>query len=429
MKRFRSIISTLFHLALSKTAVNTYFVFFGNGLSAFFAFIFTVMYTNNLSWVDVGYFSALLSLLLLVSDLSDVGIGTSLSNFLPPLEGTKEKLLAFLKTAFLLQFVIAFTATLVLFLLSGILGEILFHTNTHNILLQITFIGILFTIFANFCQYALSARQKFLQVSFLSAFGGLIRLLLFLVIYIFATVHLSNTVYVQTFSVLILMIMSLFLLGIDFIKVKRISGDLIKLLKFTSFLGIARGLTALASRLDVLMIISLRGPTEAGIYATASRIIAIYPLLSGSFGTVIAPKLSTFSERKGLKKFMLKVIMGTIGLIGTVLVLILVAKPFMLLLFPQKGIEAISVFQLLLVSMIFFVGSLPAVSLAIYHLKKPHILTINSVLQLIIVFFGNLIFIPKFGHFGASYSLIIAYSITLFSTSAMTLYYLKKKHA
>lgn len=427
MKILQDIFNTLFRLALSKTAVNTYFVFFGNGLSAFFAFIFTVIYTNNLSWADVGYFSALLSLLLLVSDLADVGIGTSLSNFLPPLESTREKLLAFLKTAFFLQFIIALIATLLLFLLSGLLGEILFHRENLNLLLQITFVGILFTIFANFCQYALSARQKFIQVSFLSAFGGLVRLLLLFAIYIFAKINLSYTVYMQTFSVLILLIMSILFLGTDFLKVKRISGDLIKLLKFTSFLGIARGLTALASRLDVLMIISLSGPTEAGIYATASRIIAIYPLLSGSFGTVIAPKLSTLSEKKSLKKFMLKVSMGTIGLIGTVLILILFAKPFMLLLFPQKGLEAISVFQLLLVSMIFFVGSLPAVSLAVYFLKKPHILTVNSVLQLIVVFVGNLIFIPKFGRLGASYSLIIAYGITLFSTSAMTLFYLRKK--
>ncbi len=427
MKIFRKLFDSLFRLALSKTAVNTYFVFFGNGLSAFFAFIFTVMYTNNLSWADVGYFSALLSLLLLVSDLSDVGIGTSLSNFLPPLEGTREKLSAFLKTAFFLQFIISAVVIFILFLLTGFLGEVLFHNENLKLLLQFTFVGILFTIFANFCQYALSARQKFIQVSFLSAFGGLVRLLLLFAVYIFSVISLPSTVYMQTFSVLILLIMSVLLLGTDFLKVKRISGDLVKLLKFTSFLGIARGLTALASRLDVLMIISLSGPTEAGIYATASRIIAIYPLLSGSFGTVIAPKLSTFSEKKGLKNFMMKVIMGTLGLIGTVLALILFAKPFMLLLFPQKGMEAISVFQLLLFSMIFFVGSLPAVSLAVYFLKKPHILTVNSVLQLFVVFIGNLIFIPKFGRFGATYSLIIAYSITLFSTSAMTLFYLKKK--
>lgn len=428
MKKVNFLFKSVFQIALSKTAINTYLVFFGNGLSAFFAFIFTVMYTNSLSWADVGYFSALLSLLLLVSDLADVGIGTSLSAFLPPMETIKEKLLAFLKTAVYLQVSIAFGVTALLFLFTKTIAEILFHSDKFNFLLQVTILGIFFIILANFCQYALSARQKFRHVSFLSAFGGFIRLFLFILIFVLGAVNLQNTVYIQTLSVFILFLASIFLLRVDFLGIRRVPGDLKKLIKFTSFLGIARGLTALASRLDVLMIISLRGPTEAGIYATASRIIAIYPLLSGSFGTVIAPRLSAMTEAKLLKEFMLKVIFGTIGLMSTVLLLIIFAKPFMLALFPQKGADSFSVFQLLLVSMIFFVGSLPAVSLAVYYLKKPHILTINSIFQLFIVFFGNLFFIPKFGHFGASYSLIIAYSITLFSTSALTFFYLKKKH-
>lgn len=428
MKILQNTFNTLFRLILTKTAINTYFVFFGNGLSAFFAFVFTVLYTNNLSWENVGYFSAMLSLLLLVSDLADIGIGTSLSTFLPPMENTKEKLLSFLKTAFFLQIGIASSITILLLLASGLLGEVLFHTNDLNFLLQITILGILITILSNFCQYALSARQKFVQVSFLSAFGGLSRVLLFLGVNILLTINLQNTVYAQTLSVLSLLIVSFYLLKLDFLKVKRSTGDLLKLLKFTSYLGIARGFTALASRLDVLMIISLRGPAEAGIYATASRIIAIYPLLSGSFGTVIAPKLSALTESKLLSGFIKKVIFGTAGLIGTVVILIIIAEPFMLTLFPQKGADAVSVFQLLLFSMIFFVGSLPAVSLAIYYLKKPQILTINSVIQLFIVFGGNLILIPQFGRFGAAYSLILSYGLTLFSTSAMTYFYFKKRH-
>ena len=100
----------------------------------------------------------------------------------------------------------------------------------------------------------------------------------------------------------------------------------------------------------------------------------------------------------------------------------------MVILFADKGESAISVFRLLLISMIFFVGSIPAVSLVIYYLKKPHVLTINSILQLIIVVAGNLIFIPKFGRFGAAYSLILAYSITLILTSVLTYYHYKQRH-
>ncbi len=416
------------HLFLSRTAINTYFVFFGNGLSAFFAFVFTVTYVRNLTFSDVGYFSAMLSLLLLISDLADMGIGTSMSTFLPPMETTKQKLLSFLKTSFIIQLFIGLFCSIGIFLISGYLSQILFHSDKFIFFLQITAIGIFMTIIANFCQYALSARQKFMKVAFLSSFGGFIRVALLIITIIITSLTLSNTIYIQTLSVFILLIISGIFLKTDFLREKIKIDDIKKLLSFTYLLGIARGLTALASRLDVLMIVALRGPTEAGIYATASRIIAIYPLLSGSFSTVIAPRLSATFDTKKLKEFMMKVILATLGLVGTVIFLIIIAQPFMVILFKEKGFEAVFIFKLLLISMIFFVASIPAVSLSVYYLHKPHILTINSVIQLIIVIIGNLILIPLYGKSGAAYSLILAYSVTLFFTSYLTYYYFNKKH-
>lgn len=415
-------------LFFSKTAINTYFVFGGNSLSAIFAFVFTVTYVRNLSYEDVGYFSALLSLLLLVSDLADMGIGTSMSAFLPPLKETKSELLAFLKTSFFFQLTVGILFSLGIFFFAANLSQLLFHTGAFTFFLQITVLGIFMTIMANFCQYALSARQKFISVAFLSSFGGFIRLLLLIVVLLISTLTLANTIYVHTASVFLLMSVSLLLLKLDFFKEKITKQDLKKLISFSYLLGIARGLTALASRLDVLMIVALRGPSEAGIYAIASRVIALYPLLSGSFSTVIAPRLSSSSDKKQLTDFMWKVIIGTLGLITTVVFLIIIAQPFMIVLFGEKGETAVSVFRLLLTSMIFFVASIPAVSLSVYFLKKPHILTINSILQLMVVVIGNLIFIPLFGKFGAAYSLILAYSITLFLTSFLTYYYFKKSY-
>ncbi len=428
MKELKNLYYHSHKLFFSKTAINTYFVFGGNGLSAIFAFIFTVIYVRNLSYEDVGYFSALLSLLLLASDLADMGIGTSMSAFLPPLEETKSKLLAFLKTSFFFQLTVGLLFSLVIFFFATNLSQLLFHTGTFTFFLQITALGIFMTIMANFCQYALSARQRFITVAFLSSFGGFIRLLLLVVILLISTLTLANTIYVHIASVFLLMSVSLLLLKLDFFKEKITRQDLKKLISFSYLLGIARGLTALASRLDVLMIVALRGPADAGIYAIASRVIALYPLLSGSFSTVIAPRLSSSSDKKQLSDFMRKVIIGTLGLIATVVFLIIIAQPFMVILFGEKGEAAVSVFRLLLTSMIFFVASVPAVSLSVYFLKKPHILTINSILQLMVVILGNLTFIPLFGNFGAAYSLIIAYGVTLLLTSFLAYYYFKKSY-
>ncbi len=428
MKKIKAIFQVGKDLALSRTAFSTYLIFSGNILSAFLAFLFTVLLARKLSFADFGYFSALFSFLLLISDLADIGIGTTLSTFLPPLRSAKEKLLSVLKSAFVLQLVISILLTIIIYTFANFLSDILFHDRTFNFLIKLTSIGVFFTIMANFSLYALAAKQKFLQAAFLSAFSSLIRLVLLLFLLLFSLTTLHLVIYMQLAGLGIFFIVALIILRLDFLSVKMSIVDLKKILSFTYLLGIARGLTSLASRLDVLMIIALRNPTEAGIYALASRVISIYPLLAGSFSTVIAPKFSSISQINDLKVFIKKVTLVTIGIICTILTLIIFASYFMTALFADKGIPTVKVFQLLLFSMIFFVGSIPAVSVAVYHLRKPEILTTNSILQLVIVVCGNLIFIPKFGYLGASYSLIIAYSITLALTSFMTFYYLKKKH-
>lgn len=418
-------------LFFTETAINTYMVFFGNGLSAFFAFIFTVTLVREMNLADFGYFSAMLSFILLLSDLSDIGIGSSLSAFLPPLEAEKEKLLSFLKSAFFIQLLVSVSISLLLFIISPVLSGILFHTSSLSWMMKLASVAIFFMIMGNFFGYTLSARQKFIKVAFFSAYSSLLRIIILLVLIFLGIVSLVSVVWLQLLSLLLTAVTAMSLVTAEFLKVARTKGDIKKLISFAKYLGIARGLTALASRLDVLMLVALlnsqTGPVEAGIYSIASRVISIYPLLSGSFSQVIAPKLSKAQPKSQLNNFLFKVIFGTLGLIGTIIILIIIAEPFMLILFTQKAQGAILVFRLLLVSMIFFVASIPSVSLVIYHLRKPEILSINSILQLLIVFIGNLVFIPKLGRLGPAVSLILAYGITLITTSIWAYFsYLKR---
>src|SRR3989338_2558592 len=115
-------------LLFSPTARNTYAVFMGNFLSAFFAFVFTVLLVRNLSVADFGYFSAFISLMLLVSALSDIGIGSSLSSFLPPMESKADRLLSFLKTSFFLQFGIGIFVLICMLIFAPAISQILFHS-------------------------------------------------------------------------------------------------------------------------------------------------------------------------------------------------------------------------------------------------------------------------------------------------------------
>ena len=423
------LLTSLVRLLQSKTARNTYFIFAGNSFAMIFAFVFTVTLARLISLSDFGYFSALLSFLLITSDIADFGIGSSLPRFLPAMEKELPKLYSFLKTAFVIQLIIALTIMGLAIGLSPILSKHVFHESTINSLVKITAVGIFGTIIVNFFQFTLLARQRFIAGSIYSFLGTTLRLLGLLILFIFSFVTLTSSVLAQVGGIIITASIGLVLLGVDFLKHPVSRQNAKKLIAFSKYLGVARGLTAVAGRLDVLMIIALTNSTEAGLYSIASRVISIYPLLTGSFSSVIAPKIASLQNQKELRSFTIKVSLATVGVITTILFLILIADPFLTTLFGEKAAPAVGVFRVLLISMIFFVASLPAVSLVLYYLKKPYILTINSILQVIIVIGGNIIFIPLFGRYGAAYSLIAAYGSTLFLTSGMCWYLIKTKHA
>ncbi|PIP33131.1 hypothetical protein COV53_04525 [Candidatus Gottesmanbacteria bacterium CG11_big_fil_rev_8_21_14_0_20_37_11] len=421
--------SNILTIAFSKTAKNTYFVFIGNSLSLIFSFIYTVLLVRLLSLSDFGYYSAIFTFMLLISDISDIGIGSSLSRFLPPLKQEQDKLQSFLKTAFMLQLVISVFIAIIIFIFSSFIANVIFHNINLEILLKIISIGVIGAVITNFSIYSLAAKEKFISMSITTTSVGIFRVIFLVFLILLSQVFLYQVVIAQVLSYIFVAIFGMILVGPAFVFIHRTKGDLKRLLSFTSYLGIARILTSLSGKLDVIMLLALTNdPVSTGIYATASRLIAMYPIFSGSFSTVIAPKISTISDSLQLNKFLMKVILVTLVLISTIFFLIIFAHPFITILFGIKAIQAVPVFRLLLISMIFFVGSIPSVTLAIYYLKKPHILTVNSILQLIIVVGGNLFFIPIYGRFGACYSLIFAYGITLFLTSIMSYYYLTKRN-
>ena len=295
-------------------------------------------------------------------------------------------------------------------------------------LINLTAVSIFCSVLANFVNYSLSARRKFLKVSLLTSFGALLRLLFLLAIAMTNKVTLENSVVAQTLSIVFLLLVSLYFIKINFLSSQTDFSDIKKLMRFAYLLGFARMFTGIAYRLDVLMLVSLKNAHEAGIYSTASRVISIYPLLSASFLTVIAPKIATINNKTDLKKYLSKALFGIIVLVSSIIFMLFFAGPFMLILFGDKALAAVTVFRLLLISMIFFVLSVPVVSLAVYYLKAPYILTVNSIIQLLIVVFGNIIFIPQFGRNGPAVSLILAFSITLITTTIWTVKLLRKRN-
>lgn len=427
---YKKILSLGWALGSSKTARSLYWVFTGNGILIVLTFFTTILVANSVTKAENGIFLALLTLANLFSDLGEAGLGSSLSSFIPglllePNQANQQETQKYLATAFKLELIIGLVLGGVLALLAVPLSHWLFaSTEPVNVILTalITFVLVLF----GFSNFALSAFKKFREVSLINIFYSLVRLALLVLLMFIFKVSLFWVLVVYLVSFTLGWFYSLLFLKSRFLFAKASKVHAKKLLKFSSFLAIQKIFISVSSRLDLLMLVPLSSAVEAGIYGIAQRFSLVYPLVIGSLGQVLAPQFAEFANGKHALKFFKKTSVVVGILLLSELAFLIFAQPMITILVP-KYIEAIPVFQVLLLSMTGFIVATPFVSFLIYTLKKPQVTTFASLIQLVVIFIANLYFIPKFGRFAPAIGIGIGNTVSCFIAIGASVYYLRRE--
>jgi O-antigen/teichoic acid export membrane protein len=397
----------------SNTAFSIYAVFAGNTFSAIFSFIFTIIFARNLSLSEIGLYSSLISILMFLVDISDFGLSISIPLVLPSLKKELSQQNKNIRAAFHLQIVIAFI--LIGIFLVGIpkIRSIIFHNEVSQGVLILLGVGIVLNIFTGFIQIILSSLQQFVKVSLLAALLSFFRLVFFLIFISLSYLSLTQMMWVH-----ILQLISVISIGSVFLNrkfslfpiEKKIVRDIFRI---SLPAGVGRILAVMASRLDVIFIVSLAGSVEAGIYSLGGKIISFYPLILGSFTTVIGPRISSEEDFSRVKLLIIKIFLICLLFVAATILLVIISPYVLFLMYGQKGSMVIPMFRLLLISQIFYILSIPLTSYCIYYLKKTIITSIIGVIQLLAIVIGGIVFIPRYGAIAGAYSLIVAYLGTL----------------
>lgn len=416
------ILKSFQRLVFSQVAKSTSYVFAGNISSALFSFLFTIILVRYLSIENFGYFSALLSLMILVTTFTDIGIGSTLSAFIPTLKKNKVRENQFLKSAFVIQILVLLLIFILVVVSARFISGFLLKNENSSFLIIIMAIVAIFNVLCNFYISALSARKQFHKIGIQAVFGGVVRCVLLFTLIMMTKVTLENIMWVEVFHFGILAFFLIGLVNFEFLNAHFNVSDAKKLLSFTPFVGISKIISSIYSRLDILMLVALGSSIDAGLYSIAFGIISVFQLLSHSFMSVIAPDIASISNLKSARIYLGKVVFAISILIGFAIILFVTAHPFMRVLFGSKGENAAQVLQLLLVGILFYLAVIPFSSLILYYFRKPYVLTLNGFLQLGIIIIGNLYFIPLYGKLGPTYSLILAYACTFFISTFWVLY-------
>jgi O-antigen/teichoic acid export membrane protein len=388
-------------LAFSATAKDTYVLFSGNLLSAFLGFLFTILIARGLSVEHFGIYSASTNLIAIIVSLTDIGISSAVVNFIARAlaKGKRNLANAYIHASFVSRIVLGLIIATLLILFSSFISQNLLATTESQASVWVALISFGFLFWSLF-PFLLQAQKRFLPSVLVDIIPGTSRLLFAFVFFIFGVLTLRNTYLAFFLATVVSVICGLYFIGTKFIFTKPRRHIYVKLLKFSGWLGVNRIVSSISGKLDVQMLANLVGATATGLYSIPARLASFLIVLTASFSGVLAPRLAAFDDKEKEKQYILKATLAMVPIVGGIIIWVIIARPFILILFGEKYLPAVNLFRALALANIPFVLTAPSVTAIIYAMKKTVYIGTFSFFQLTSVFLLNLFLIPKFGAFG-----------------------------
>lgn len=399
-------------MLFTATAKDTFVLFAGNLGSAFWGFLFMLFAARSLSVYEFGILSAVLNFATILVSLADIGISSGTVNFVSvhTARGEHKEANEYTKAAFIIRLSIVLGISILVVLFAPFISKT-FLASSNPVMAMWAAIIPIFLFPDMFFPFILQAKKKFLQSTVIDNAFYLARLLFALAFYVVGALTMDKIFWAFGAGFVVSMILIAIFVGSDFMHSKPGKDKYTGLLKYSGWVGVNRIISSISGRLDIQMLASLSGALATGLYSIPSRLVGFLTVLVASFSSVLAPRFASFGTRESEKKYLLKSLLAILPLAAGVIVWILIAEPFILILFGDKYVDSVPVFQALAGATIPYLFTVPSVTAIIYSMKKTVYIGAYSFFHVTLVFLLNLYFIPKFGVFGPAITLAIAYSL------------------
>lgn len=393
-------------MLFSATAKDTFVLFAGNLGSAFWGFLFTLFVARSLSISDFGIFSAAINLVVILASLADIGISTGSVNFVSThtAKGEHEKADQYTKASFIIRLAMVLGTSALVITFAPFVSKTFLATRDPMIAIWSAVLPIF--IFPDlFFPYILQAKKKFLHSTIIDNVFYIARLLFVLAFYVVGGLTMSKAFWAFGAGFVFSLVFIFIYLKSDFLRSRPGKEEYKNLLKYSGWIGVNRIISSVSGRLDIQMLAAIAGATATGLYSIPSRLASFIVILTSSFSSVLAPRLTGFGNKENEKRYILKSLIALLPITAGVVLWIIIAKPFVLTLFGEKYLESVPVFQALALAQIPFLFTAPSVSAIIYSMKKTIYIGTFSFFQIAAIFLLNFFLIPKYGVFGPTITL------------------------
>lgn len=417
---------SLRELVLSRTGRDTSIIFLGNAVSAGLAIVFTILAARFLGPENWGIVAAVFGFIGILVAFGDLGLSSGLFRFVSRLrsKGKRREASKTQNIIFSLRLISGTALAVALVILSPWIARLVFKVNNPWLAI-LGAVGLFGSLLVDFQITSFQAKLSWKIAAVFITLSNFFRLVLLSALLFSGKLNVLSVLLVFFASPLLAFLLSLYWEKPRVRLGRGWQGVVREVAGFSSWMGANRVVSAVASRLNVLLLLQLATSFETGIFAAANQIANAIPIFIGSFATVIAPRFASYEGRR-LEKFFQKTILLSLLISLGIILGILLARPIIFLFGPRYEAST-SVFVGLLLALVPFALATPAVNALIYSFNKPKIIALLSLLQLPLVFFGNIYLIPILGVFAPVLVLGLWNLSTLLVTYSFAWLYFRRK--
>jgi O-antigen/teichoic acid export membrane protein len=176
--------------------------------------------------------------------------------------------------------------------------------------------------------------------------------------------------------------------------------EALRLLRYSRWLWISAVLSILLTQFDLLLLNRWLSPVVVGMYALALSLSFKAAIINQTLHTVLLPHVSRLSGRAAYREHLRRSLLRS-GLLSLAILLLLpLARPFVLLVYGNEYEPAVAVFYALMSIVIFDLFTIP-VQLLAFPLDIPQRIVLSDVVALIVLLLGLIVFVPAWGLYGA----------------------------
>ncbi len=392
----------------TKTFSQTVITSFGTIVNGILGLFFYVLAARYLGPSKFGIFSISVATIALIASIANFGVDTGIVRFVGrSITHDREKALKFLKAGFYIKVVSSILVVVLGWYLVPFAAIKFFQKSELIFPLRLSLIGVGSALLFSYVSSAVQALQKFWVWSGLNVFSNLLRLVATIGLFTLGILSVESALSVYIIFPFLGFLVGLFFLP-NFFKVKNEKQVFPEFMKFNGWVAAFTIIAAISSRLDTFLSARLLTLYDVGIYSVAVSLTSFIPQIVFAIGTVVAPKLASFTSKTDTFKYLKKLqlfVLG-IGIVG-----IIIGIPLSYYVIPSfyggDYVSSINSFIILLFAQAIFLISIPVHTAIIYYFSYPKLFVYITLVNFLILLVGGWFAISTFGYIGAAWVFLI----------------------